>query len=98
MYKFNNYMIIRIGLKIIFICRPILLNVMIVTYCLQGKSLPSMRLEWRKPEVFDDRQSIKSNSTATTMTGRYMGVVKNVRRVRKLQVRVVYTCIMFYQL
>ncbi|XP_069116437.1 uncharacterized protein [Argopecten irradians] len=55
---------------------------------LLGKTYPSMQLEWQKPNL-DDKGSIKSMKSSMTksscMTGRYIGVVKSVRRVRKLQ-------------
>ncbi|XP_021366958.1 uncharacterized protein LOC110459164 isoform X2 [Mizuhopecten yessoensis] len=55
---------------------------------LLGKTFPSMQLEWQKPSL-DDRGSMKSMKSTMTksscMTGRYIGVVKSVRRVRKLQ-------------
>ncbi|XP_033734739.1 uncharacterized protein LOC117323561 isoform X2 [Pecten maximus] len=55
---------------------------------LLGKTFPSMQLEWQKPNL-DDRGSMKSMKSSMTksscMTGRYIGVVKSVRRVRKLQ-------------
>ncbi|XP_060066059.1 uncharacterized protein LOC132546363 [Ylistrum balloti] len=55
---------------------------------LLGKTFPSMQLEWQKPNQ-DDKGSLKSMKSTMTksssMTGRYIGVVKSVRRVRKLQ-------------
>lgn len=45
----------------------------------QGKSAPNLHLEWKKEESQQEEDEYKLS------VQRYMGVVKSVRRVRKLQ-------------
>ena len=46
---------------------------------LQGKSAPNLHLEWKKEEKQEEEDEYRLS------VQRYMGVVKSVRRVRKLQ-------------